>query len=77
MSRITAVFDASRERTMPPPVLWRAVRLRGLHGDPSERGRHQHRCRVHSFATSGTWWPGLVNSQSVSTADIFTGHAVA
>ena len=31
----------------------RAVRLRGLHGEPSERGRHQHRRRVHSVATTG------------------------
>ena len=30
----------------------RAVRLRGLHGEPSERGRHQHRRRVHSVATT-------------------------
>jgi len=29
----------------------RGVRLRGLHGEPSERGRHQHRRRVHSVAT--------------------------
>ena len=38
----------------------RAVRLGGLHGKPSERGRHQHRRRVHSVATTGTSWPGLV-----------------
>ena len=31
----------------------RAVRLRGLHGEPSERGRHQHRRRVHSVGTTG------------------------
>ena len=42
----------------------RAVRLRGLHGEPSERGRHQHRRRVHSVATTGTSWPGLVGSKS-------------
>src|SRR3954447_26007991 len=28
----------------------RAVRLGGLHGESTERGRHQHRCRVHSGA---------------------------
>ena len=42
----------------------RAVRLRGLHGEPSERGRHQHRRRVHSVATIGTSWPGLVGSKN-------------
>ena len=35
----------------------RAVRLRGLHGEPAERGRHKHRCRVHSVATTGTSRP--------------------
>jgi hypothetical protein len=33
---------------------------RGLHGEPSERGRHQHRRRVHSVTTTGDRWPGLV-----------------
>ena len=42
----------------------RAVRLRGLHGEPSERGRHQHRRRVRSVATSGTSWPRLTECDS-------------
>jgi hypothetical protein len=37
--------------------LLRPGRLGGLHGEPPERGRHQHRRRVHSAATPGTW-PG-------------------
>jgi len=43
-----------------------AVRLRGLHGEPSERGRHQHRRRVHSVATSATSWPRLTECDSVA-----------
>ena len=37
----------------------RTVRLRGLHGDLSERGRHQHRRRVRSIATSAAPRPRL------------------
>ena len=50
-----------RAHHRPPdrPEPGRAVRLCGLHGEPSERGRHQHRRRVRSVATTGTSWPGL------------------
>ena len=46
----------------------RAVRLRGLHGEPSERGRHQHRRRVHSVATTGASRLGLVGSKNSKTS---------
>ena len=50
-----------RAHHRPPDDLepGRGLRLRGLHGEPSERRRHQHRRRVHSVATTGTWRSGL------------------
>jgi hypothetical protein len=44
------------------PEPGRAVHLPGLHGELSERGRLQRRRRVHTVATTGSWWPGLVGT---------------
>jgi hypothetical protein len=64
-----AGMRSERPRSLRHPVDLepvRAVLLRGLHGEPSERGRHQHRRRVHSVATTGDRWPGLVGSKSIT-----------
>ena len=59
---------SGRDKSSRMSYTWDHIE-RGLYGEPSERGRHQHRRRVHSVATTGTWRPGLVGAKTPNTDD--------